>query len=193
MNSFTDRLAAVQTAQKILSQSPVYLDTETTGIDNRSEIVEICIVDHQGKVLLDSLIKPMGYIPFDATNIHGITDDMVVNEPGWIDLWPEIKSLLTGKNVCIYNADFDLRLIKQTNKIYNLSDQIGLNTQFSCIMKLYAQYYGRWNPRRGSYRWQSLDAARAQLGLSMPNSHRAKDDTLLAREVLLAIANSEPP
>jgi len=57
-----------------------------------------------------------------------------------------------------------------------------------CIMKLYAQYRGEWNARSGSYRWVSLDNARYQCHLDLPNAHRAKADTLLARAVLQYVA-----
>jgi hypothetical protein len=55
-------------------------------------------------------------------------------------------------------------------------------------MKLYARFRGDWNSRAGSYRWYSLDDARWQCGLELPNAHRAHADTLLARAVLNFIA-----
>ena len=55
-------------------------------------------------------------------------------------------------------------------------------------MKLYAQFRGDWNPRARDYRWYSLDDARWQCGLELPNAHRACADTLLARAVLQFIA-----
>ncbi|MGD9092824.1 MAG: 3'-5' exonuclease [Anaerolineales bacterium] len=186
-----DRKSAIQTARRILLRAPLYLDTETTGIDQKSEIVEICIIDNKGKVIFDSLIKPTKAIPYDAISIHGITDDMVIDAPRWFELWPEIRSLLSRKTVCIYNADYDVRLIKQTNLIYKIPFQISPETQFRCIMKLYAQFYGQWNPTRRSYRWFSLEAAGKHLGIPLSNTHRARDDTLLAKSVLEKIATSE--
>ena len=35
------RQRAIQTAQKILAAQPIYLDTETTGLENSDEIIEI--------------------------------------------------------------------------------------------------------------------------------------------------------
>lgn len=54
----------------------IILDTETTGLDNTAEIVEISVINDQGEVLLDTLIKPTKPIPGDATAIHGITNEM---------------------------------------------------------------------------------------------------------------------
>lgn len=40
--------------------STVYIDTETTGLDSyRDEILEIAIVDDNGKSLVNSLVKPV--------------------------------------------------------------------------------------------------------------------------------------
>ena len=47
------------------------LDTETTGLYDDAEIVEISIIDENGGVLLDTLVKPLKPIPAEATAIHG--------------------------------------------------------------------------------------------------------------------------
>jgi DNA polymerase III epsilon subunit-like protein len=60
---------------------------------------------------------------------------------------------------------------------------------FFCIMKLYAHFFGEWDARRGSYRWQSLDQAGKQCGIPLQNVHRAKEDALLARALLLHMAH----
>jgi DNA polymerase III epsilon subunit-like protein len=58
-------------------------------------------------------------------------------------------------------------------------------------MKLYAQFRGEANSRTRGYRWHSLDDARAQCGLDLPNAHRARADTLLARALLLWLAGQK--
>jgi DNA polymerase-3 subunit epsilon len=177
---------AIRAAQEKLANKPLFLDTETTGLDNTSEIVEICIVEHDGEIIYESLVKPTRPIPFDALRIHGISDQMVQNAPYWIQVWEAVKPILNGRHVGIYNADFDLRMIRQTNAKYHLSGEI--DSAFFCIMKLYAQFYGSWNNAWGSYRWHSLEAAGRQCRIPLANTHRAKDDTLLARAVFLYMA-----
>jgi len=58
-------------------------------------------------------------------------------------------------------------------------------------MDLYASYYGDWNDFHQSYTWQSLGKAGKQCGISLPNTHRAKDDANLARTVLNFIAGNK--
>jgi DNA polymerase-3 subunit epsilon len=190
-NVNSDRTQAILIATDKLNSLPLFLDTETTGLDKISEIVEICILDSEGHVLFASLVKPTRPIPPSATDIHGITNDMVQNEPSWPQVWLEIEPILSGQEVGIYNADFDLRMIAQTNAKYGIRWRIHPDTSFFCVMRLYAQFYGMWDRSRGSYKWQSLDAAGRQCGIPLPNTHRAKDDTLLARAILHHIANSK--
>jgi len=190
MTHLTAKTQAIQQAQSFLVNQPVYLDTETTGISPTDEIVDICLVAHDGKILLNTLIKPISRIPADATRIHGITNEMVQNAPTWPDLWPEIRGILTGRPLAIYNADFDLKMIQQTIAKWGIQWRVPRGNSL-CIMRLYAQFHGEWNPARRDYRWQKLEDAGRQCGISIPNSHRAREDTLLARAVLEHIARSE--
>lgn len=190
MNSRTE---AIQTARQKLELHPVFLDTETTGTDRSSEIIEFCIINHDGQLLFDSLVKPSVSIPFQAMQIHGITNEMVKTAPPWYRIWPEIESMLIGRAVGIYNAEFDLRMIQQTHARYRMPWRPAQLGSSFCIMKLYAQFYGDWDAMRGSYRWHSLDAAGRQMRIPLRNTHRALDDALLAREVLHAIASAELP
>jgi DNA polymerase III epsilon subunit-like protein len=185
------RKEAIQTAKNWIARKPVYLDTETTGIGSTDSIVEISVIDHDGRVLLDQLVKPVGSIAPDAMAIHGITNEMVREAPRWEAVWPDVEAALSDRVVGIYNADFDLRLLRQTHQKNWLRWSDPENAEFFCIMKLYAQFYGEWNNRRGGYRWQSLDTAGRQCGIPLPNSHRAKDDTLLTRALLDYMARQE--
>ena len=187
----SSRAHAIQTALQKLDLHPLYLDTETTGTDQKSEIVEICIIDDDGASVFQSLVKPAASIPAQATQIHGITNELVKNAPPWYRVWPEVEAILSGRGIGIYNAEFDLRMLEQTHKIFRIPWRPAQLGGSFCIMKLYAEFYGEWDPRRGSYRWQSLDAAGRQLKIPLRNTHRALDDALLAREVLHAIAGSE--
>jgi DNA polymerase-3 subunit epsilon len=186
----SNRASAVHSAQEKLAQRPIYLDTETSGTDRYSEIVEVCLVDDEGQLLYQSLVKPGTPIPIDAIRIHGITNEMVKNSPNWLRVWPEVEHILIGRQIGIYNAEFDLRMIQQTHAKYRIhSNQNSIAGSF-CIMKLYAQFYGEWDAMRGSYRWQSLEAAGRQCQIQLINSHRAFDDCLLARQILHYIADS---
>ncbi|NPV76865.1 MAG: 3'-5' exonuclease [Anaerolineae bacterium] len=185
----TPRLMAIQTARQILAQYPVYLDTETTGLSNSAEIVEIGIVDHDGTVLFETLVRPARPIPPEAIAIHNIDNEMVKGSRAWPTIWPVVRELVLNRIIATYNADYDLRILQNSLTQYGLAWKE--NLKMFCIMKLYAQFRSEWDPRRGAYRYFSLEEAGRSSGLSLPNAHRAIADTLLARDLLLYIAQSD--
>jgi DNA polymerase-3 subunit epsilon len=185
-----DKIEAVQRARQLVQKDPVYLDTETTGTGPTAEIIEIAVVDQNGSVLFESLVKPKGQIEPEAMRVHGITPDRLVGAPTWQDIWPQVEAVLAGRLVGVYNSEFDLRMLKQSHRKYWLNWQFP-EENFFCIMKLYARFYGEWDARRGSYRWQSLDLAGQQCRIPLPNSHRAQDDARLARALLQHIAAAD--
>lgn len=182
------RKRAIETAQKVISAGPVYLDTETTGLERSDEIIEISIIDDEGEVVFESLIKPSQPIPASATYLHGITDGQVQNALAWPLVWPQVRSALFGRLVVIYNEEFDLRLMQQSHARYRLPWKDKFTT-FD-LQKLYAEFRGEWDPRRRSYRLHSLKNAGISCGIHLPNAHRSTADTLLTRALLHHIADS---
>ena len=163
----------------------VILDTETTGLDEDAEIVEIAIIDNHGNVLFNSYIKPSQ--PIDETSvavgIHGITNATVANAPTWREAYPKILPILLSKAVVIYNAQYDTRLINQTNAKYGLGN-VHLNAH--CAMLKYAEFYGEENYYSGGYRWQSLAKAMQQTGNQFKGkAHSALADCLAVFDILL--------
>ena len=179
---------AIEQAKLFLEKEPVYIDTETTGLGKTDEIIELSIIDHDGSVIFDELVKPSQSIPADSTRIHHITNQMVADAKTWPVLWPTVRSLLFNRVIGMYNAKFDVRMINQSMLAYKLPFR--LTNQTFDIMELFAKYIGEWDVRRNSYRFHSLDNAGKIMKIPIPNSHRAKDDTLLTRELLHRIAAS---
>ena len=102
-------------ATKLLAAEPLILDTETTGLGDEAEICEIAVIRHDGSVVLDTLVRPTGKIPADATRVHGITDADVRDAPSIDDvLDARVRLFLASHPIAIYNADYDLRLLRQS-------------------------------------------------------------------------------
>ncbi len=149
------------------------LDTETTGLDKWSEVCEVSIIDAlHGNVLYSSLIRPAKPIPSDATAIHGITFDDVRYAPTIVEAWPEIRAALSGRELLIYNTDFDIRLLEQSMRYSGIElASIVAQRDFlhslktSCVMLWYAEFYGDWNDYHENYKWQSLTNACRQQGI----------------------------
>lgn len=186
MSSYTGYIykkIAAQTAYNLLQNDFVILDTETTGLDSTARVVSLAMVDREGRELIDTLINPGRPIPRDATAIHGITDDDVVSAPTMNQIAPQIENIYATRPTYIYNADYDLRILKQhIGRPPNI-----LRSQ--CIMKLYAEFKGdRGN--YGDFKWHKLTVACSHLGVSHieAKAHSALGDCLRTLAVLRGMA-----
>lgn len=174
-------------ARGLLSLSPIYLDTETTGFEVNDVVIEVAVLDTDGSLIFHSLVKPVKPIPPQASAIHGITDEMVAFAPSWQQVWPEFVRAVAGRVAGFYNAEFDLRLLEQSCKLNGFPWEYPFQDDF-CVMELFAQHYGDWDTRRMKYRWQNLATAGRFFNLPKQNQHRAKDDALLTKLVLEKMA-----
>ena len=174
-------------ADQILEQDPLFLDTETTGLYRSSEIVEVAVVDAQGRELFDSLVRPTRGIPAAATAVHGITDQMVAKAPDWAAVWPHLRELLGGRVVGVYNAPFDLRMLRQSVERQRISwSPIG--AQVCCVMQMYRRFYPRLG--KGKARRYSLATACRQFDIDVKQTHGALADAKLTAEVFGYLARN---
>lgn len=182
---------ASEQARILLSKAPVIIDTETTGLGDDAEICEIAIIDHLGGVIVDSKVRPTSPIPEDATRVHGICDEDVVEMPTLADVLDrEVRDKLEPWPIGIYNADYDLRLIRQSAAALGRFDilewAVRITNYTTCLMELYAVYAGNWSDYHQSYIWQSLSAAAQQCGIDWNGltAHSARGDALMTLAVL---------
>jgi DNA polymerase-3 subunit epsilon len=150
---------AVNWARDLMQRDPndwVILDTETTGLKNVDQIVQVAMINGAGDVLMDNvLVKPTIPIPPDASQIHGITDELVKDALPFAHVWFDISKNMQGKSLVIYNAEFDLRMLRQSAEAEDFGIKF-LCASWSCAMEMYAAWVGDWNDYRGNFRWQKL-------------------------------------
>jgi len=166
MTATDDRAAAVAWARALLVDDFVVLDTETTGLHSDAEIVQIAVIDKTGAPLLETLIKPTQPIPSGATRIHGITDAKVADAPTFGQIYDTLLMAVGGKRCVIYNADYDTRLLHQSEQWYqqridstwDCSEMDGwrLMAVWECAMLQYAAFVGETSKYHGTYRYQRL-------------------------------------
>lgn len=179
----------------------VVLDTETTGLDENSEIIELAIIDKNGTMLLNTLIKPSQPMAeyCEAVDVHGITNEMLFRPeiPTWEQIYPQFQKIIKNKKVFIYNAKFDKRLLEQTQrKISNkfLAAQAPLPNEVVCLMEGFATWYGEDSyTKPGTYHWHRLSQAAKIVGYTPPSNHRALSDCKTALMVLRMILLAEKP
>ncbi len=99
-----------------LNRPLVFFDTETTGVNIVNDrIIELCgikIYPDKTQDLFLQRFNPGIPIPPEATAIHGITDEMVANEPRFSAKVDEIVDFFSGCDLAGYNLiRFDVPLL----------------------------------------------------------------------------------
>ena len=181
-----------QLIKNLRKSGALILDTETTGLDNRAEIVQIGIVSLDGSELFNSLVQPAKARRWpDATQVHGITWSGVKDAPTMGQLADELKQVMDGRLIAIYNAEFDTRMLRQSIRAAGATDEyqwlLDQAWEWECVMEAYAEYWGERNRRYGGYRWQSLINAWRQQGLRVSNAHSALGDAKLTAALIRKI------
>jgi DNA polymerase-3 subunit epsilon len=182
-----DKTAAQQWARGLFALPKFYvIDTETTGVGKRDEVVQIGIVDKNGTTILDTLVKPTVPCSAGAANVHGITNAMLATAPDFFDVYMQVSKVIAGAPLIAYNMDFDWRLLQQSVNSRKLPMfRVG---ERSCAMKMYAQYRGVWNGKFGNYRWHKLGRAAAYEGILVKDAHNALGDVRMTLALLKKMA-----
>ena len=139
----------------------VVSDIETTGIDPViDEILQIALIDGNGEVLFESMIKPSKKKSWaDATKVHGITPDMVKSAPTLVDIKNQIQEILDKAKLLVgFNSTgFDMKFLAVA----------GLDTKkntkhFDCMLE-YSPTAMEWIAFE-DWKHQSLQSATEQIG-----------------------------
>jgi len=171
-----------------LDENSVILDTETTGKTQTDQLIEICILDSEGNVLLDERVKSTVKVSKGAMNVHGIKDRHLKHCRTWPEVYKEYVELTAGKNIIAYNVAFDRRIIKQTCKAYGLTMK---RRKWHCLMLAFSELVGR--TRYGDYKWHKLSTAAWVFDVP-PNdgAHTAIGDCKTTLAVAEAFLNFDP-
>ncbi len=176
-------------ARNLLQMNPLFMHSKTTGAAEQTEVVEIAVLDSAGNPLLDALVKPKRHIRPDATEEHGITDDMVENAPRWTEVLPDVEEILARKKVCVYDLEGELLALQ--NSCLNYNNRWALdNDSFFNVMDLYSRFRNVRDPRSGALVNYTLEEAARLMGIDIEiiAYRRAHEDAWLVRAILLAIA-----
>lgn len=124
----------------------IVIDTETTGLDeSKDEVLSLSIVDGNGAVLFDHLIKPARRKRWpNATEIHGIRWADVKNEKTLLEYEEEISAIFCRAALIVgYNVDFDLKMLRASGAI------VPRNIETFDVMAQYAEVHGKWSEWQG--------------------------------------------
>lgn len=187
-----DRLLAIEkenkasiTAAHWLSELPLALDTETTGLDESAQIIEIAVYDVNNNEVFYSRLRPTVAIGEKAEEVHGISFDSLHDARTWPEISQLLKKCLVNRQVIIFNSDYDIRLLKQTAAAFDDPAPWITELETHCAMYLAADKYGATN----KYGTISLVNATSVAGVKWRgDAHGAIADTLATLDLVKAIA-----
>jgi DNA polymerase III subunit epsilon len=162
----------------------IVLDTETTGLEPEQghRIIEIGCVEivnrrKTGRTF-HRYLRPDRPIDRAARDVHGITDEFLLQQPRFPDIVDELVEFVNGAELVIHNAAFDIAFLdfelkrlpgaaRQMRDLCSITDTLPLARQM---------HPGQRN---------SLDALCKRYGVD--NSHRELHGALLDAQILLDV------
>jgi len=158
-------------------------DTETTGLDPSAgdEIVSIGALRIINARILteetfDRLINPLRRIPTSATQIHGITNNMVRNQPSIDAVLPDFLKFTEDTVLVAHNAAFDMRMLQMCEEKTGVKFiQPVLDT-----LLLSAVAHSANDDH-------TLSAIAGRLGVTVAGRHTAMGDALMTANIFLKL------
>jgi DNA polymerase III epsilon subunit-like protein len=174
------REAAGTWIDRLFQEDFVILDTETTGLGRHDEIIELGVIDRDGRTLLETLVWPRSErVPASSTRVHGLDIADLEGAPAWPAVLPGLRAVVADRRVLAWNAPFDERMALQSSRLWQVRHGL---PAFECAMRAYALARGVTTGRR------KLEAAAAEQGvLESAQRHRSSDDARLTLAVLRAL------
>lgn len=163
-----------------LNRPICFFDLETTGVDvAKDRIVEISIFKvypNGNKESKTWLVNPEMKIPFQVSQIHGITDEKVANEPTFKELSGQIYNMIKDADLAGFNSDrFDIPLLAEellrAGVDFDMKNRVSVDIQ---------TIFHKMEER-------TLSAAyKFYCGQTLENAHSAEADTMATYEILKA-------
>ncbi len=173
-------------AQKLLNYGCLMVDTETTGLTDDDEVVEIALGDCQTEVIVfDSLIKTDKEINEYAFKVNQITPEMLKDAPTLEEVWHNLEAIIGNRILLASNSPFDERLLNQSLAKYGLT----CSFIWMDIQTIYRAYSCQKDASKFPLRTEGMCR---QLGIT-PGTHRAKNDVLAQIKILKAMADKVVP
>ena len=148
-------------------------DTETTGFSPKNDrLIEVGAVRFRGNgeilAVTNWLINPGMPVPFYATEVNGITTEMVTNAPVFAEVWPAFASFCQDSILLAHNATFDIGFLRAE------LERAGIQPPALPVGDT-LPLFRRWFPQAKSH---ALEPLSVYLGVQGETHHRGGADSL---------------
>ncbi len=163
-----------------------FFDLETTGVNvAKDRIVEISVLKvypNGNKESHTWKVNPEMPIPAESSAIHGITDEMVAQEPTFKELAPKIYALIKDSDLAGFNSNrFDIPLLAEEL----LRAEVDFDMKKALAIDVQTIFH--------KMEKRTLEAAyKFYCGKDLSNAHSAEADALATYEVLKAQLDKYP-
>ncbi len=157
------------------ANSKIFVDLETTGLNpSVDKICQIGIILPDGQEI-NQLVNPGIAIPSSSTEIHGITNEMVIDAPYFDEVADIIISGLNEAEIFVaYNFVFDFQFLQ--NELFNCCGFVLAEKDF--------QFLDPYKIFRKMFPHSLSNAYKFYTGREMVGAHCAIDDIRATKEVL---------
>lgn len=157
----------------------VVFDLETTGLSPRNcEILEIAAVivsNGQMGQRFHTYVKPSGPVPYEITQLTGITDDMVEDAPSQQQAVTDFFAFMGDRPLCAHNANFDVSFLRAA------CEKFGIDRQFCSIDTVTMSRALLPHLKR-----HKLNVVAEEMGFTFQH-HRADEDTDVLAKIYLRL------
>jgi DNA polymerase-3 subunit epsilon len=169
----------------------IVLDTETTGLEPKlgHRIVEVAAIELINRKVSDRsfhrYLNPERDIDAGAAAVHGLTLDRLQDEPKFAEIVPALLEFISGAELIIHNAPFDVGFLNKELELAGLPPLITYCPNITDTLKQAKELHpGKKN---------NLNALcdRYQIDNSHRTLHGALLDTELLGEVYLAMTRGQ--
>lgn len=159
------------------------MDTETTGLGDDDEIIELALLNQDGEKLYHNYFYPSKEVEPGAAEINHLTQDVLakLDAVNFVDEADNIIDIIefsesSGIPVLGHNLKFDIKMFNQTCQKYGINVDKDLFEGYKDSMTIAKEWL-----KSASY---SLNNLTTLIGITREEQHNAADDCLMTKEFL---------
>jgi DNA polymerase III epsilon subunit-like protein len=181
----------IQWAQAIyamgITDAVRFLEVDTTGLGEESDIIRVTLVNLSGDLFDDILIKPSCPISPQASAANGLYDVDLAEAPSLPDVWERrILRGMVGRYIISFNQKFDIEQLQRAAARYGLSPITIIGDDLQRHVRAY--YHNEY--------YLSLESICERIGHPIESKSaidRAKGQYHILRAMVEAVTDVRPP